>query len=36
MDRASHHGGNESLTYTAPKEPNKSNASFIYVLLTEY
>ena len=24
MDRASHQGGNESLTYTAPKEPKKS------------
>ena len=24
MDQASRHGGNESLTYTAPKEPKKS------------
>ena len=31
MDRASHQGGNESLTYTAPKEPKKSK-NFCHLL----
>jgi len=33
MDRAAQHGGNESLTYTAPKEPKKSK---FLLLLSAY
>ena len=36
MDKASSKGGNESLTYTAPKEPKKKKAGRITKLTVFY